>query len=701
MENAFYQLVIWLKFSSDGSIVLAWEATAIAFPFCKSGFYASMASSNKSLFRSIAALSPLCLRSPLVSATSSRSRIKRRYNFTPNDQARQVHVESAAAPRSLLIDLPLSCPGCGAFTQIIDSTQPGFYSINRKSVKALIGSRKQASSNGLLNESNAFQQVVDSAEDLLLSQLGLVNAESHGEEQVRSFQTATTSSSPICNRCHGLMYHHTASPVKHPTLQSVQKIISQSPHTYNHIYHILDAADFPLSLIPSLQRHLLLVSNRSRNRRARTKQYSHGRRTEMSFIITRSDLLAPKKEQVDSLMPYILQVLRDALAGSAENVRLGNVRCVSSKRGWWTKQVKEDVWNRGGGGWMVGKVNVGKSSLFENIFPKGHKERAGSDPFRQLPHWGQQNGMVESSSVTAHDASQKEGRSHDFPEELQESPLRNSILPPAPPEIPYPTLPLVSLLPGTTVSPIRVPFGGGKGELIDLPGLPRGNLEDFVATDRKSEIVMRQRVKPEQVTIKPGQSLLIGGLVRITATTPDFVLLAYPFVPLKCHVASTERAIAIQMQREDSGVPSIAKPGIGSRMDPAGSFPLKWDVTKQRAGPLTKKEAVGLETEVLPFVVLSIDVLIEGCGWIELIAQVRKKDLVSVTQAGDLFDTRAYPRVEIFSPDGRNIGVRRPMGAWLLCGERSRSSGNKIARPRRSMRGVKKLLKTARRKELD
>ena len=53
----------------------------------------------------------------------------------------------------------------------------------------------------------------------------------------------------------------------------------------------------------------------------------------MSFIITRSDLLAPKKEQVDSLMPYIVEVLRDALGGTGENVRLGNVRCVSAKRG--------------------------------------------------------------------------------------------------------------------------------------------------------------------------------------------------------------------------------------------------------------------------------------------------------------------------------------------------------------------------------
>lgn len=103
----------------------------------------------------------------------------------------------------------------------------------------------------------------------------------------------------------------------------------------------------------------------------------------MSFIITRSDLLAPKKEQVDSLMPYFIQVLRDALGSVGENVRLGNVRCVSAKRGWWTKELKADIWDRGGGGWMVGKVNVGKSHLFEVVFPKGRSEDINFDAVRR------------------------------------------------------------------------------------------------------------------------------------------------------------------------------------------------------------------------------------------------------------------------------------------------------------------------------
>ena len=495
---------------------------------------------------------------------------------------------------------------------------------------------------------------------------------------------------PVCNRCHDLTHHRAGSSVIHPSIESLQEIIAESPYKYNHIYHVLDAADFPLSLIPSIQRHLSLAPQRSLNRRAKTSHFQHGRQAEMSFIITRSDLLAPQKEQVDSLMPYIVQVLRDTLGSSGDNVRLGNVRCVSAKRGWWTKQVKEDIWYRGGGGWVVGKVNVGKSNLFENIFPKGRNEDVRIEAVRNAVRRDSQGDVIESVQNTR-DQEHFEGSSPNEEEQL----LGDSLLPPAPPETPFPVLPIVSSLPGTTASPIRIPFGGGKGELIDLPGLDRGDLGDFVHDEHKPDLVMRQRVKPEQITIKPGQSMLVGGLVRVTPLA-DVPILAYPFVPLECHVASTERTIAVHTQQISSGIYTIAKPGVGSRMNPAGTFPLKWDVTKKRAGPLTRKDAAGLKTRVLPFVVLSTDILIEGCGWIELVAQVRKRNMESVVESKDLFDARPYPRVEVVSPDGGHIGVRQPMGAWMLCGHKPGSSRTTV-RPRRSMKGVKKRSKKVKR----
>ena len=507
----------------------------------------------------------------------------------------------------------------------------------------------------------------------------------HQANQDTGHKTSKDVSTPICNRCHDLIHHRTGHPVIHPTVQSIQDIIAESPHKYNHIYHILDAADFPLSLIPSLQRSLSLAPQRSLNRRAKTSHYQYGRKAELSFIITRSDLLAPKKEQVDRLMPYIIQILRDALGGTAGNVRLGNVRCVSSKRGWWTKQIKEDVWNRGGGGWMVGKVNVGKSHLFENVFPKGRNEDFNAQ--QELP--------THHSPCVNEGNKQSSHPNQDSPGAIGLELLDDGLLPPVLPETPYPVLPLVSPLPGTTACPIRVPFGGGRGELVDLPGLARGDLEQFVADVHKVDLVMRDRIKPAQFVIKPGQSLLVGGLLRITPTTPDLVFLAYPFLPLRCLITSTEQAIAIHTQREDSGVHSIAKPGIGSRMQSAGSFSLRWDVTKQRAGPLTTAAAAGLSPKTLPFIVFSADILVEGCGWIELVAQVRKRDIETGMEPSKFFDTKPYPRIEVSSPDGEHVGVRQPMGLWSLCGGTSASSSS--ARPRRSMKGFKKNMKKAKR----
>ena len=510
---------------------------------------------------------------------------------------------------------------------------------------------------------------------------------------------------PVCDRCHHLLHHHSGSSIVHPKLQSIQDIISESPYKYNHVYHVLDAADFPLSLIPQIQRHLSLMPQRSQNRRAKTGKFYHGRMAEMSFIITRSDLLAPRKEQVDGLMPYLVEVLRDALGSAGRDVRLGNVRCVSSKRGWWTKELKEAVWSRGGGGWLVGKVNVGKSNLFECIFPKGRNEDIRFEDTRQAASQALgsaiSDDLVTSQDSTSpeifhqHDGQQSGGWSGEHVKHLEES----SLLPPAPAETAFPVMPIVSSLPGTTASPIRLSFGGGRGELIDLPGLSRGNLEDFVRDEHKPDLVMRHRIKPEeQLVLKPGQSLLISDLFRITPTNSDIILLACAFVPLKCQITSTEKATAIMSHERFSTVPQIAHPGVGGKLVSAGIYELRWDVTKQRAGPLTSSAAVDLKPQTLPFVIFSTDILVEGCGWIELAVQMRRRALESAgSEDGGIDGKTTFPAVEVFSPEGKFIGARRPMNAWVLGGQKPVPVSKRKVRPRRSMKGVKKAMKLAKR----
>jgi ribosome biogenesis GTPase A len=584
----------------------------------------------------------------------------------------------------------------------------------------------------------------------------------------------------ICDRCHNLHHNGVGTSIIHPSMLSIQQIIEESPHKHNHIYHVIDAADFPMSLIPNLQHALDLPRLRTQNRRSKSTRYIRGRVAEVSFIITRSDLLAPQKEQVDKMMHYLQECLRDALGRSGKNVRLGNVRCVSSKRGWWTKNVKEDIYRQGGAAWMVGKANVGKSALFDVVFPKGRGQRrvnaenmrkerseepviveaaakfeedgevdpfegeaehivkrvsaepaaveeterldviktAGSedgevDPFKEEPEHivntisadatpPDSLDQAEQTPETQAETANEDPNENDEEEDILFDESENaSLLPPARPETPYPQMPLVSSLPGTTASPIRVPFGQGKGELIDLPGIHRSSLETHILPAHHSDLVMQHRVTPLQHSLKPGQSLLLGGTIRITPKTDDLVFLAYPFVSpaLNPHATSTDKAIAIQTgfhpeTREPYAgtVPSIATPAAKQKISSAGSFKLQWNVTKRRAGPVTSRSDGKQKAETLPFTVYSADLLIESVGWVELVAQVRSK--LGATQSvpgDDAFGSWGdVPEVEVFSPMGKFVGIRRPLNAWLLGGQIKKPIHEQRPRPRQTVSFMKR-----------
>ncbi|KAH0170380.1 hypothetical protein KCU67_g2665, partial [Aureobasidium melanogenum] len=624
--------------------------------------------------------------------------------------------------------LPLSCPGCGAPSQTVAPEEAGFYNLSRSAVRNFVQDDAK-------KEDLVFQATLDKVDNKVLQELGLDAGALAAKEQ-------SQKQTPICDRCHNLLHHHTGVPIFHPSIDSIRSIIEDSPHKNNHIYHILDAADFPMSLIPNLMNRLDLPSLRTQNRRSKHKKYVRDRVADVSFIVTRSDLLAPNKEQVDSLMPYLRETLRDALGRTGRNVRLGNMRCVSAKRGWWTKQVKEDIWERGGAAWMVGKVNVGKSNLFEVAFPKGRAQEKVSKPEPMHVHLEpdeaqasedsteslsdlpgvQDTGMdtadsTSSASDYATANPQLEAVDQDEPDVFDVE--EGSLLPPAQVETPYPVMPVISSLPGTTASPIRVPFGNGKGELIDLPGVARSNLDEFVLPEHHQDLVMRSRVVPEQMSIKPGQSLVLGGgLIRITPTTPDLVFLSYTFLPLNPHITSTEKAVAIASGERATGLHTIMTKEAREEMASAGTFKLEWDVTRQRAGPLTSKSAAKLKPEQLPFKVYSADILVEGVGWVELVAQVRKsaqnksipispssepEDVSAPPTPGDSETTTwkplstpkehiaqsTFPQVEVFSPKGKFIAVRPPMIASLLGGKKAPLANTRKSRPRLSMKSLK------------
>ena len=629
------------------------------------------------------------------------------------------------ARNDTLPHLPASCPGCGALTQEINRGEAGYYTRSRKAVKLFLRQGKPEALGGVRTLDGSNELVEIHAEDTsALDRKPALDSEKLSDALGSDHETppdANRAPFPICDRCHDLIYNSRGVSIAHPSIDSLADSIAESPFRQNHVYHVLDAADFPMSLIPSIYNRLSLAKPRTQNRRS---QHTFSKRPTISFIITRSDLLAPTKEMVDSLMPYFTSVLRTALGRSAEDIRLGNVHLVSSKRGWWTRDVKESIWKRGGGSWMVGKVNVGKSNLFEVLFPKGSADRAPSHAELE------QEGRMEISSRGTEATSARPG---DTPQLLSEA----SLLPPPQPETSYPVLPLISSLPGTTASPIRLPFGNNKGELVDLPGLARGNLDAYVSQEHKLDLVMSHRPTVAQHNVKPGQSLLLGGgLVRITPNfneaEQDTVVLAYPFVPIAAHVTATEKAIGTQLQQRESGIKTILSDGAGQSMTSAGVFRLDTDVTKGRAGPLVR---AGVNVNQLPFRVFATDILLEGVGWVELVCQVRKRrqrkpeisalpqqeggdalshlDEPSVTinspedKSQDNFQGDGFPRpvVEVFTPEGKHVGQRKCMGAWLLWNERRNTREKRravnAARPRKSMKGAKKRQKMLKRQSAD
>lgn len=685
--------------------------------------------SNLPLYLCPAAAKPC---STLSRASSSRANATTtpRPRLVDLQQTRGLHAEAAESQQDACAEpipvrkLPGQCHGCGALSQTAVPDQPGYYDLKRKAVRLFLGILKEEPRHR--PEDDIVQASLRSLSADKLREIGVDPKSLAQKEDPEGEDTPddpVEPDVPLCDRCHNLIYHHTGEPIYHPTIEAIRDTIEESPYKYNHVYHVLDAADFPMSLLPKVHQLLDIMPLRSKNRRQRGGKFFKGKKTEMSFIVTRSDLLAPKKEQVDRMMPYLIETLREVLPRDSRHVRLGNVRCVSAKRSWWTKELKEDIWKRGGAGWMVGKANVGKSQLFNAVFPKGRMDWDESKHDISV--------AVQHRDHTADLAEQpKQAKSNSVLPEL-DGLDEDSLLPPPQPESNYPHMPVVSALPGTTASPIRIPFGGGKGELIDLPGLARSDLEAFVREEHRPSLIMKGRVTPEQQVIKPGQSLLLRGLIRITPRTPDLIFLAYAFTPLEPHLTATEKAIGIQTQTGDVKVGNIAVPGTGDKIKHAGGFQLKYDVTKRRAGPITRKDAVGLKVESLPYRVLSIDILIEGCGWVEITAQVRAKALfgprpnstkriISVSgeeilQDLDLSDPEAgesargtgkegddepnWPIVDVYSPEGRFVGSRPPMNAWLYNQVRKTAETSK-QRPRKSMTGAKKREKQTRRSKV-
>lgn len=80
---------------------------------------------------------------PLRLLLARRGRIRK-----SRPQMRYLQVRTSSPLPSRILTLPRSCPGCGAFTQITNPNNAGFYSLKRKSVNAFVAQQALESRGG-------------------------------------------------------------------------------------------------------------------------------------------------------------------------------------------------------------------------------------------------------------------------------------------------------------------------------------------------------------------------------------------------------------------------------------------------------------------------------------------------------------------------------------------------------------------------
>ncbi|EWC47661.1 hypothetical protein DRE_03281 [Drechslerella stenobrocha 248] len=456
-----------------------------------------------------------------------------------------------------------------------------------------------------------------------------------------------------CSRCRNLAHHEKLlSEVPDANFGSVARAISKSPFKRIHIYHVVDAADFPLSILGNAKKAILRA----------LKGYKGGAAKDvtLSYVITRADLLMPTEEKATSLMTYIRRVLSTYF--ETDDVGLKGLRLVSAKRTWTTEKLKDEVRARKGGIYLLGKTNVGKSRLYEAIFPK-RNIKAKDKAIRRVA-FGRED-------LTDLAATKEEGEEDDYYVQNGE-------------KVRYPDMPLASKLPGTTAGPITIDFAAGRGQLVDLPGFQREGIMAYIKPKLHTSAVLVDRIIPRKFVVMPGQTFMLGGLVLVEwAKPPDqdarpVTLEAAAFTNLPGHVFATEKKdkyfeISTGVVRARPFV--WAGPTIGNAMKPAGVFKLTQDITAQRCKNQVK--AYGPQwLKNISFRIYATDILIEGCGWVEVSANVGRNHPI--------------PEIKVVSPMGKGVAQRECMGAFHD-NLRPTAKVSPGSRPRKSMKGAKRV----------
>lgn len=137
---------------------------------------------------------PLFLCPSLASSAYAVNSPTNRHARANQPRTRRLHVETARGPEKQIFQaspgphaLPWSCPGCGAFTQIVDPKEAGFYTTTRKSVKAYIANQTGREATERLQDNETYTSAVKNVDGALLKELGLDDVSGSGNGTPAAF----------------------------------------------------------------------------------------------------------------------------------------------------------------------------------------------------------------------------------------------------------------------------------------------------------------------------------------------------------------------------------------------------------------------------------------------------------------------------------------------------------------------------------
>jgi ribosome biogenesis GTPase A len=283
----------------------------------------------------------------------------------------------------------------------------------------------------------------------------------------------------VCTRCHSFKYHSGLfgrAGEKKPSNFDIFREIRSDPDCL--VVNVIDIMDFPLSLL-NLREHI-------------------GKRPHIIHVFNRIDVVVRQPKKLPGLVHRIQEMLRNQYASTPDEANT-TILVVSALKGWHLDQLSDAIRKRrpGSNVYFTGSANAGKSSILGSL-------------------------------------RRKEGRPDSKKYEVER--MQRG-------------LPVTSHIPGTTLGAIALPMfafpslllsGREKGNLVDLPGVLNRGLSQYIELDRLGKALPHKLLRPKLVSLTPGKSMVLGGIIQITllSLAPDTTsgaILVSNYTPLQPH----------------------------------------------------------------------------------------------------------------------------------------------------------------------